>query len=65
MEKGISRKITIRPETRKRSMIPSFVERYIRLTEMLKIIELVIKMISIVLPKFSGFDLFTTSPNIF
>jgi hypothetical protein len=56
MVKGIRRRMTITLATLKSSIFPSFVAMYIILTKILKIIEEIMKIISIDLPKF--IDLF-------
>ncbi len=61
--KGIIRRITMTLETCKSPILPSFVAMYKILTEMLKIIEEIINIISIYLPKFNDFDLLMISPD--
>lgn len=65
MAKGIIRRMTTNPKARKSSIFSSFVEMYTKLTEMLNIIEDIMKIISIALPKFDEFDLLINTFNKF
>jgi hypothetical protein len=63
--KGIIRRITLAPATRQISILPSFVAMYTILTEMLNIIEDIMKTISIDLPTFNDLDWLIILPNKF